>query len=174
MRDVLFNDDTLAFSKLAAGWLLRFDSRMRVKGFARNLYTAIKKINGEADADDINEILLENRIIPDGYVIDQKTQTVYVFEIEDTNPLTMNKLRKLAQIWFYLDCVYWDLKLLVIDRYLTCWRSLPLDHFYFSLVFPDPRKNKTPFLTEQKSMKIDWDATHRAASRKAINWPVVR
>lgn len=174
MRDVLFDDDALTFSKLGAGWLLSLDPRMQIKGFAHNLYQAIKKANDEADAEDINEYLLQYRVIPDSYLIELETRTVYLFGIEDMHPITMNKARKLSQLWFYLDCVYWDMNVLLTNRYLSSWRALPLCDIYYSLAHPDPRTSRENRKRAQRSVNVDWDATHRRACEAATNGPVVR
>jgi|SRR5215831_9722632 len=154
-RDVLFNDPNLTFSKLCAGWLLRLDPRMQVKGFARDLCKAIAETYSKGEAEDLKELIDENRIIPDSHLIDKKLRTIYLFEIEDTNPISADKLRKLSEIWFQLDCLDWEMRVFLIDRYLTCWRSLPLADVYFSLAFPDPRKNNSVRKGGQGTAKFD-------------------
>jgi hypothetical protein len=174
MRDVLFDDDRLSFSKLGIGWLLAFDARMQTIGYARNLRKAIRATHGEGEEEHMGEMLSEYRVIPDGYIIDRQNQTVYFFEIEDTNPISTDKLRKLSQIWFYLDCIQWDLKVFLIDRYLSNWRALPLSQIYFSLAHPDPRLSESVRKGAQTEVVVDWEATYSRACKAPINQPVLR
>jgi hypothetical protein len=172
-RPTLFNDPNLTFSKLCAAWLLNLDSRMRVKGFARDLCAAVSR-DCAGEADDLKELISENRIIPDAHLIDAKKRTVYLFEIEDTNPLSANKLRKLSHIWFRLDCIDWEMRVFLVDRYLTCWRALPLVDVWYSLMWPDPRKDASERESQQRDVELDWEATHRQATVTAINFPAVK
>jgi len=169
----LFNDPDLTFSKLCAAWLLNLDSRMRVKGFARDLCAAVSR-DSEGEAEDLKELIAENRIFPDAHLIDVKKRTVYLFEIEDTNPLSANKLRKLSHIWFRLDSIDWEMRVFLVDRYLTCWRALPLVDVWYSLMWPDPRKDASERLSQQRDIELDWEATHRQPSGTAINFPAVK
>lgn len=172
-RMTLFNDPSLTFSKLCAAWLLNLDPRMQVKGFAKDLCAAIRR-DSPGEAEDLKELISENRIIPDAHLIDQIKRTVYLFEIEDTNPLSANKLRKLSLIWFRLDAIDWEMRVFLIDRYLTCWRALPLADVWYSLQWPDPRKNHSERASQQKKVELDWELTHRQAMARAINFPAIK
>lgn len=172
-RSSLFNDPNLTFSKLCAAWLLNLDPRMRVKGFAKDLCAAVSR-DSSGEAEDLKALIAENRIIPDAHLIDLKKRTAYLFEIEDTNPLSANKLRKLSQIWFRLDCLDWEMRVFLIDRYMTCWRALPLADVWHSLMRPDPRKCPPERVSQQRKIELDWEATHRQATAIVINFPAIR
>ena len=173
-RNVLFNDPSLTFSKLGAALLLTLDPRMRLNGFTKELCAAVRLDCGRGEASDLRELILENRIIPDAYLIDADKRTAYLFEIEDTHPLSPKKLRKLSQIWFRLDCIDWEMRVFLVDRYLSCWRSLPLVEVWHSLMRPDPRKSQSVRETQQRTVSLDWEETHRQAAATAINFPVVK
>jgi len=154
----LFDDPNLTLSKIGAAWLLNLDSRMRIGGFSKELGKAVLEMNGACDQMELRGLVNQHRIIPDAYLIEKSASTVYLFEIEDTNPLTANKLRKLSEIWFRLDSIDWEMRVFLVDRYLTSWRSLPMADVWHTLEFPMPRQG-----TGTKILKIDWEATHAKA-----------
>ena len=168
----LFDDPNLTFSKLAAVWLLNLDSRMMIGGFAKKLCQAVGRTNNPIDQTELEELVGQHRVIPDAYLIDDPKKTAYLFEIEDTNPLTADKLRKLSEIWWRLDCIGWELRVFLIDRYLTCWRALPLEDVWLTLESPHPVAAGTTGNSTQLPPSIDWEATHRQALMVAINRPI--
>ena len=172
-RKALFDDPSLTFSKLCAVWLLTLDPRMQKNGFAKSLCDAIR-LKSEGEASDLKDLVDENRIIPDAYVVDKDRSIAYLFEIEDTNPISAVKLRKLSEIWFRLDSIDWEMRVFLIDRYMTCWRSLALADVWYALKWPDPSKSDAQRGLQQRDAQFDWEATHRLASRHAINQPVVK
>jgi hypothetical protein len=172
-REALFDDPSLTFSKLCAVWLLTLDPRMQIKGFAKSLCAAIRR-DSEGEASDLKVLIKKNQIIPDAYVVDKDKSALYLFEIEDTNPISAAKLRKLSEIWFRLDSIDWEMRVFLIDRYMTCWRSLPLADVWYALKWPDPSKSDVERRLQQRDAEFDWEATPRLASRHAINRPVVK
>lgn len=116
---------------------------------------------------ELRGLLAQHRIIPDAFLIDKSASTVYLFEIEDTHPLTADKLRKLSEIWFRLDSIEWEMRVFLVDRYLTSWRSLPMAAVWHALEFPMPIQGARTMIP-----KIDWEATHAKAREVAINGPI--
>jgi hypothetical protein len=171
-RVLLRDDPLLTFSKLGAAWLLGLDRRMQLKGFARELCKAVTDDCGAGEADDLKELIAANRIIPDAYLLDARRRTVYLFEIEDTHLLKPEKLRRLSAIWFRLDCLAWELRILLLDRYLASWRALPMADVWHSLSSPDPRKSDAERKRQQGTGVVDWNATFMAACWGAINRPI--
>lgn len=170
-RTILSYDPLLTFSKLGAAWLLNIDPRMQLKGFAKELCKAVRADCGAGEAQDLRELIAANRIIPDAYLLEVEHKTVYLFEIEDTHPIRPEKLRKLSRIWFRLDCLDWELRIFLLDRYLAAWRTLPMADVWHSLSSPDPRKSAAERKRQQASGMIDWNATHAAACMAAVNRP---
>jgi len=168
----LFDDPNLSFSKLAAVWLLNLDPRMLIGGFSKRLCEAVEKSNSRCDSGELKLLLSNYRIIPDAYLIDQQAKTAYLFEVEDTNPLSADKLRKLSEIWWRLDSIGWEMRVFLIDRYLTCWRSLSLVDVWHSLESPFPDHSGSVRMGHSVALKIDWEATHQQALAAAINRPI--
>jgi hypothetical protein len=79
---------------------------MQHKDFKKNCMKAI-------EPDDSINI----QFVPDGYVITEETKTVTVYEVENTNPLTEDKLDHIAYVFMTFDYYYWTLELKTIDRH---------------------------------------------------------
>jgi len=163
----LFDDPRLSFSKLSTAWLLGLDPRMKVKAFAKNLCAEVSRVNFELDGEELRHLVSRHRIIPDAYLIDSDRKVVYLFEVEDTHPLTADKLRKLSEMWFRLDSIDWEMRVFLIDRYLSAWRSLSLVDVWHTLEYPMPKEGDP-----SRKIFIDWEATHLEASSAAINRPI--
>lgn len=67
--------------------------------------------------------------IPDLWWIDESNRAIHLYEIEDTHPLTEEKLLLLERYWWHMDALDWDLKLTVFDRYGLNPRSLDLTDY---------------------------------------------
>jgi hypothetical protein len=55
--------------------------------------------------------------VPDLWYIDAEERDIFVYEIEDTCPLTSLKLAKLVDFWWSMDNEGWDVHLTAFDRY---------------------------------------------------------
>lgn len=67
-------------------------------------------------------------ILPDGWL--REGDTFVALEIEDSNPLSFDKLWKYCQLWDVLDFYDLSLRLLVFDRYGQSQRELDLGSMY--------------------------------------------
>jgi hypothetical protein len=56
--------------------------------------------------------------------------TLYLFEVEDSNPLSVEKLREYSELYFVCDFYDLELKLFVFDRYGEQQREIPLLEYY--------------------------------------------
>ena len=74
------------------------------------------------------------RFIPDLWSIDVGTQTIQILEIEDTHPLSQDKLRLLHDWWWAMDALNWDVTLTVFDRYGLNPRALDLTGYAFHML----------------------------------------
>lgn len=54
--------------------------------------------------------------VPDLWYVAENRE-IHVFEIEDTSPLTAEKLCKLVDFWWSMDNEGWDVRCTVFDRY---------------------------------------------------------
>jgi hypothetical protein len=55
--------------------------------------------------------------VPDLWYVDPGNRDIHIFEIEDTSPLTSEKLTRLVDFWWSMDNEGWDVKVVVFDRY---------------------------------------------------------
>lgn len=55
-------------------------------------------------------------MFPDAWKLDKSARLIILFEVEYGHPLDEKALRKYATVWFYLDCLEWDLGLVVVNR----------------------------------------------------------
>jgi hypothetical protein len=69
--------------------------------------------------------------IPDLWYVDAENRVVHVFEIEDTWPLTSEKLSKLVHFWWSMDNECWNVHCTVFDRYGLQPRRIPLQRAAF-------------------------------------------
>ena len=74
------------------------------------------------------------RFIPDLWWIDAENQTVHLFEIEDTHPLSQEKLLLLHNYWWHMDAISWNLTLIVFDRYGLNPRPLNLMEYAYHML----------------------------------------
>jgi hypothetical protein len=91
------------------------DPRIQRNGFAAALRAAVDRDNEDGDGDEVERVA--RQIIPDAFMIDEGARVVTVYEVEDTCPITYEKMRLLGGIGFALDCEDWEFNLVVVDRY---------------------------------------------------------
>lgn len=159
----LWDDPNLTFSKVVLNWLLMRDSRILTTGFNRSLIAAMEL---QVDKEELASLLSRMRIIPDAYLIDHKRKTVFLFEVEDTNPITPNKLRKLSEIWFCLDSLGWEMRVFLIDRYMHHWSVLPLSKVWHALEYEDGSKRDQADSTAGK--ETDWEDIYQSLKRSHV------
>ncbi len=91
--------------------------------------------------DEVKDSLLEMwsevwkpRFIPDLWWIDEPNKAIHLYEIEDTHPLTEEKLFLLERYWWHMDAIDWDLTLTVFDRYGLNPRPLDLTNYAMGML----------------------------------------
>lgn len=162
----LWDDPNLTFSKVVLNWLLEKDTRILTTGFSKYLIDAMES---EVDQEELAPLLRDNRIIPDAYLVDPKKRIVFLFEVEDTNPISPTKLRKLSEIWFRLDSVGWEMRVFLIDRYMHHWSVLPLSKVWHTLEHEDASKRGT--LDKSSSgdkCGTDWEEIYQNLKRSHV------
>ncbi len=75
--------------------------------------------------------------VPDLWYVDTEDRVVHVFEIEDTSPLTSEKLWKLVDFWWSMDNECWDVHCTVFDRYGMQPRRINLQRAAFLVMDVD-------------------------------------
>lgn len=110
------------FSTLAVTKMQAYDPAIKTRGFAQALRDILELEDPDADDNaDYNP-----GIIPDAYKIDHDNQCIWIYEIEDTNPLTLDKLVLITDIFWLFDWLSWNTRLIVYDRYGENPRELNL------------------------------------------------
>jgi len=151
----LFSDENLTFSKLAIRMLRHIDSRIKEKGFRKKIFNILRNDpEGAIPNEEIDRLYWDEKafnFIPDAYFIDSEAKVVFLFEVEDTHMLSIDKLLKIVDAWRTLDSMLWKLKVFLVDRYLSNWRILPITELYYALL--SPKKNK---LSNSGNRPCDW------------------
>jgi hypothetical protein len=115
--------ESLAFAYL---WEKRFPELKR-KGFP----TAIREAIPESELDIEDGETLEINFRPDGWF--RQDDTFTCIEIEDSNPLTVEKLQEYGNLHFTLADHGYRLRLFVFDRYGLNEREIDLNWFYWEI-----------------------------------------
>ncbi len=89
---------------------------IKIRKFRATLQEVLERTLG-AEGDIEQAMLFAKRIRPDAYKIDEAGRIVTIFEVEDTSPLSAAKLELLGNLWFFLDCEEWQLRVVTLDRY---------------------------------------------------------
>lgn len=160
----LWDNPNLTFSKVVLNWLLAKDSRICTSGFNKALSGALDNVS---DRDELITLLRQNQIIPDAYLIDTEKRTAFLFEVEDTNPISAAKLRKLSEIWFRLDCLSWEMRVFLIDRYMHHWSILPLSKVWHTLEFEDASKRASP-ASQKNQPNTDWEEVYQNLKKSHV------
>ena len=91
----------------------------------------------EDTKDDFREmwnVAWKPNFIPDLWWIDEPKKAIHLYEIEDTHPLTEEKLLLLERYWWHMDAIDWDLTLTVFDRYGLNPRFLDLMNYALGML----------------------------------------
>lgn len=88
----------------------------------------------EEEDEDIAARLRSFTFRPDGWWADLVNKRLFVIEVEDTHPMSREKLRAYADMFITLDCIEWELLLIITDRYGKP-QERPVDLFAHWVVF---------------------------------------
>lgn len=134
------------FSKLAIGILRLKCSELMTKGFRKQVRSYLleyltqyyERLEAQENFNEkytkqvcvdgsIKDLLRDMTFIPDAYRILAGEDEIHLFEVEDTHPLTINKLKLLASTWMEFHDHGIKFRLFVTDRYGSSIRELDLD-----------------------------------------------
>lgn len=73
------------------------------------------------------EVMQGHRVSPDAYAVYVAGKELVVYEVEDTNPLMLQKLFDYRELWLVLENLQWNLRLIVTDRYGVSCTEIPLE-----------------------------------------------
>lgn len=107
---------SLTFSKLVVDLLMMEDPSIRNHGFPSALRQIFKDNTPLAMV--FRQGLRQTLgFTPGAFKVDSESQEVTLFEVEDFNKLSVQKLSTIVNLWWILDDIGWDLQLIVVDRY---------------------------------------------------------
>ena len=104
-------------------------SLYKKKGFKKELVSRLEK-EDDWDIGEFESDLGESNVIPDLFYFDDKLKVIHIIEVEVQNPLSFEKLRKYIRLWFMCDYLYWDIDLMIMDRFGNL-NSIALNMLYF-------------------------------------------
>lgn len=85
-------------------------------------YDGLEPSEEDADPDETDRQYLDDcfdsmrGVLPDAYRINVTAKKVTVFEVEDTYPLSWEKVDRYLALFWMLDNYDWDLEIVVVDR----------------------------------------------------------
>lgn len=99
----------------------------------------------------LREIFLRQRaipprphFIPDAFMVDTAKRIVVCFEVEVTNQVSDDKLEHYQDLWWFLDDVYWGLRLVVVDRYGNYAAEIDVVQLVAKSIEAEARANPAP------------------------------
>lgn len=124
------NEISLTFSKLVVYLLRKEDPSIHKYGFPRELRKIFK------DNTPLNMVFRQGRtqtlgFTPDAFKVDSEGREITLYEVEDSHRLTIRKLSIIVNLWWVLDDIGWDLRLILLDRYAASRKELDLRKWSF-------------------------------------------
>lgn len=143
------------FSVLTARALALRDPTISTTGFARAMRTLLSELEGASDVVDGMWPYDRPRFIPDAFSIDRRRRRVLAYEIEDTHPISILKLRRMIMFNFWLDTHYWRLRVLIANRYGKITNEIdPMEYFYAEN-YPAKHFERSDVLTKAQIRALD-------------------
>lgn len=138
----------LTFSRLAAKVLQQRDPNVSLTGFAGTMRRLLAEL--EADSEYVDAIWHHNRprFIPDAFTLDRKKKQVVVYEIEDTHLLSLKKLGRMMKFYWWLEYHYWNLRVLIANRYGQVTNEVDLLRYFYASESPDQKAVRSDVLTK--------------------------
>lgn len=122
------------------------------RGFAADMRKLLTELEGENIEDDWKT--LRPRFIPDAYLINHQDEEVLIVEVEDTHPLTSEKLTRLINFYWWLDGLSWKFRVFTTDRYGQNQTEIPLFAYSCALVAPEEPDLRIRQLTDQQKIGL--------------------
>jgi hypothetical protein len=126
---------TITMHNLAILALQQDDAAVQVRGFSDAMHKLIRDYvawyaarhaalyraeDCAAERTELNELFHRARIHPDAYTVtfvENDCPIVTLYEVEDTSEITVKKMHGLCALWWFLDAIEGDLRVIVLDRY---------------------------------------------------------
>jgi len=110
------------------------------------------------EEEEFNEQLADIRFVPDAYYIDEKKLIVYIYEVEVSNPITLDKMHKYVDLMWLLDNEEWGLLVIRVDKH---GKPIPVDLFSWetdSIVAQGEKDKRSGVKKESSPSSIGWTA----------------
>ncbi len=141
------------WSKLTVKLLRSWNSNIRGgRGFASEMRLLLNRLEGY----DVRHEWHHHRprFIPDAYVVGEREEEVWVVEIEETHPLTLQKLQKLINLYWWLDAHHWKLRVFTTNRYGQNISEISLFSYHHALESPDEHDPRIDRLTDHQAIEL--------------------
>lgn len=92
--------------------------------------------------------------IPDAFLIDRDRKTVVLFEVEDSHPVSEQKMDIYVDLWWVLDWNEWDLVLVTLDRWGNYLTEFNLASYVAKKLVLDAKRN--PQKRSPSRSMIEW------------------
>lgn len=112
--------------KYAIAKIVEKRPKAKREGFTKDLKKFLIEYNKDEATNPENDQALSPQFIPDLFEIDSNSITVW--EIENTSFIDDKKLTKISAWWFSMNCAFQSVKItfIVTDRYGYNWREIDL------------------------------------------------
>lgn len=129
-----YKDGEVTRHELAIRMLVNSHPDMCRNGFAKAVRELWIELHADEDPDECTEPV-RHPFLPDAYRIDREAQEILVYEVEDTCPISPEKLLRLAYWWFQWDADdehEWLPRVFVVDRYGNVGTEIDLMAAYYA------------------------------------------
>jgi hypothetical protein len=119
--------------EMAIRMLINRDDDIHRNGFAK----AHDALADEVLDEEWREDMRTPKFLPDAYKFDRETETIIIYEVDDTHPIPPRKLREMAMLWFdwdCFDCNNWLPELRIVDRYGNETGVIDLCEVYYAML----------------------------------------
>lgn len=98
--------------------LVAQDLRVKTKGFRRHVLAVSETFRHCVQ----DGCVCSTTPVPDAFLIDEEQKTIWVFEVEVSNGLSVENLERYRALFWTVDGDYWQLQIVVVDKYgVGCW-----------------------------------------------------
>ena len=96
--------------------LKRLCPELKTHGCRKAIRKAVCSDLRNMEEEDFHKALGEIGFVPDAYHIDEKELVVYIYEVEVSNPITLDKMHRYVDLMFLLDYEEWSLLVTRVDK----------------------------------------------------------
>lgn len=138
--------------------LKRIHPELKTHGCRKAIRKAVCSDLRNMEKEDFHEALSQIGFVPDAYYIDEKELAVHLYEVEMSNPITLDKMHRYTDLMFLLDYEEWSLLITRVDKHGL---ATPIDLFswYGDSIAAQGEKDKRSGVKKESSPSaIGWTA----------------